>query len=166
MITPATSHVVASVTATRRSAGAGGGSGSVTAGLADEAVMVWIGVHIVRTDQLAETSFSVSKIGSTGPTFCARFATCFGALVRIDPTAEAFVDAMMAQTSTASTAPDEVVMGDYSGFEFDHSVEGDVTFGACDGGKFCVHSDSADECGCWYSTKEERETLPSGRPER
>ena len=49
-----------------------------------------------------------------------------GALVQIDPTAEAFVDAMTAQTSTVSTPAVEVMVGDYSGFEFDHSVESDV----------------------------------------
>ena len=57
-----------------------------------------------------------------------------GALVEIDPTAEAFVDAMTAQTSTVSTPPVEVVVGDYSGFEFDHAVESDVDITACDGG--------------------------------
>ncbi|MFY9636128.1 MAG: hypothetical protein WAL27_15510, partial [Cellulosimicrobium cellulans] len=49
-----------------------------------------------------------------------------GALVKPDPSAKAFVDAMTAQTSTASTPPVEVVVGDYSGFEFDHAVEGAV----------------------------------------
>ena len=81
-----------------------------------------------------------------------------GALVQVDPTAEAFVDAMTAQTSTVSTPPVEVVVGDYSGLEFDHSVESDVDITDCDGGKFCVHSDRAQECGRWYSDPGERET--------
>ncbi len=81
-----------------------------------------------------------------------------GALVEVDPSAEAFVDAMTAQTSTASTPPVEVVVGDYSGFEFDHSVEGNVDITACDGGKFCVHSEMSYECTRWYSSVAERET--------
>lgn len=80
------------------------------------------------------------------------------ALVPVGPTAEAFVDAMTAQTSTASTAPVEVMVGDYSGFEFDHSVEGDTDIRACDTGRLCIHSDRARECGRWYSYPSERET--------
>ena len=81
-----------------------------------------------------------------------------GALVEVDPSAEAFVEAMAAQKSTASTPPVDVVVGDYSGFEFDHSVEGDVDITACDGGKFCIHSESLYDCSRWYSTQNERET--------
>lgn len=80
------------------------------------------------------------------------------ALVKLDPSAEAFVEAMTAQTSTASTPPVKVVLGDYSGFEFDHSVEGDVDITACDRGKFCIHSEFSNECSRWYSTQNERET--------
>ena len=80
------------------------------------------------------------------------------ALVKLDPSAEAFVEAMTAQTATASTPPVEVVVGDYSGFEFNHSVEGAVDITACDGGKFCIHSESLYECSRWYSTQNERET--------
>jgi hypothetical protein len=81
-----------------------------------------------------------------------------GALGEVGPSAEAFVDAMTAQTSTASTQPVEVVVGDYPGFEFDHSIEGDVDITACDRDKFCLHSDFSNECTRWYSTQEERET--------
>lgn len=81
-----------------------------------------------------------------------------GALVEVGPSADAFVDAMTAQTSTASTPPREVVVGDYSGFEFDHSVKGDVDITACDRGKFCIHSDFSNECTRWYSSAAERET--------
>ena len=49
-------------------------------------------------------------------------------------------------------------MGDYSGLEFDHSVESDVDITDCDGGKFCVHSDLAQTCGRWYSDPGEHET--------
>ena len=58
-----------------------------------------------------------------------------GTLVQIDPTAGAFVDAMTAQASTVSTPPVKVVVGDYSGFEFDYAVESDVDFTDCDGGR-------------------------------
>ncbi len=81
-----------------------------------------------------------------------------GALVPVDRTAEAFVDAMTAQTSTRSTAAKEVAVGDYPSLEFDHSVESGVDITDCDGGKFCVHSDRALECGRWYSDRGERET--------
>ncbi|MGY2742888.1 hypothetical protein [Arthrobacter sp. UYCu723] len=81
-----------------------------------------------------------------------------GALVEVNPSAKAFVDAMTAQTSTSSTPPVEVVVGDYSGVEFDHSVEGDVDIKACDNGQFCVHSEYSNLCTRWYSTAAERET--------
>ncbi len=82
-----------------------------------------------------------------------------GALVQVDPTAEAFVDAMTAQASTVSTPPIKVMMGDYSGFEFDLAVKSDVDITDCDGGKFCINSELADDCyGREYRTVGERET--------
>jgi hypothetical protein len=69
-----------------------------------------------------------------------------GALVQIDPTAEAFVDAMTAQASTVTTPAVAVVMGGYSGFEFDYAVESDVDITDCDDGMFCFYSDSAQAC--------------------
>ena len=83
-----------------------------------------------------------------------------GALVQIEPTAEALVDAMTAQTSSLTTPPVEVVVGDYSGFEFDYAVESDVDFTTCHGGRFCVYSDSAQDCspGRVYAREGERET--------
>lgn len=82
-----------------------------------------------------------------------------GALVQIDPTAEAFVDAMTAQASTVSTPPVEVTVGDYSGFEFDHAAESDVEITDCDGAKLCITSDSAQDCnGRDYLTVGHRET--------
>ncbi len=75
-----------------------------------------------------------------------------GALVQVDPTAEALVDAMTAQASTVSTPPVKVTVGDYSGFEFGHAAESDVDFTACDSGKICIWSDSAQDCnGRQYS---------------
>ena len=82
-----------------------------------------------------------------------------GALVQIDPTAEAFVDAMAAQASTVTTPAVEVVGGDYSGFEFDHAAESDVDFTNCHGGKVCVYADFAQDCnGSAYQTVGHRET--------
>jgi hypothetical protein len=82
-----------------------------------------------------------------------------GTLVEIAPTAEAFVDAMTAQASTVTTPPVKVMVGDYSGFEFDHAAESDVDFPACDGGKLCIISDSAQDCnGRLYTTRGERAT--------
>ncbi|AFR30176.1 hypothetical protein [Arthrobacter sp. Rue61a] len=81
-----------------------------------------------------------------------------GALVKIDPSVKDFVDALTAQTSTASTPPVKVKVGDYSGFEFDHFVKGDVDIAACDRGKFCIHSEFSNECTRWYSSAAERET--------
>lgn len=82
-----------------------------------------------------------------------------GALVQVDPTAEAFVDAMTAQASTVSTPPVKVVVGDYSGVEFDYAVESGVEFSDCDGGKFCVYSGSAQNCDeRVYGDEGERET--------
>ncbi|WP_425455786.1 hypothetical protein [Arthrobacter crusticola] len=80
------------------------------------------------------------------------------ALVEVDPSAQAFVDAMAAQTSTASTPPVEVRVGDYSGFEFDHSVEDAVDITACDDDKICPRSESSNYCTRWYSSVAERET--------
>ena len=82
-----------------------------------------------------------------------------GALVQIDPSAEAFVDAMTAQTSTVTTRPVKVMVGDYSGFEFDHAAESDVDIPGCDGRALCVNSDWAHQCGRAYPTLgEARET--------
>ena len=81
-----------------------------------------------------------------------------GALVHLDPTVEAFVDAMTAQTSAVSTTPVQVAVGDYTGLEFDHSVESGVDIPECDRGRLCIHSDQAQECARWYSDRGERET--------
>ena len=86
-----------------------------------------------------------------------------GALVQIDPTAEAFVDAMTAQASTVSTPPVKVMVGDYSGFEFDYAAESDVDITGCDGQRggrwLCANSDLADICnGRGYSESGRRAT--------
>ena len=90
-----------------------------------------------------------------------------GTLVQVDPTAGAFVDAMTAQASTVSTPPGKVVVGDYSGFEFDHAVESDVDITDCDGGRIMhllgfgagLQRTLVHRCG-------RARNLPSGRPER
>lgn len=81
-----------------------------------------------------------------------------GALADVGPSAEAFVNAMAAQSSTASTPPAKIMVGDYSGFEFDHSVEGSVDINACDGSKLCIHSGSRYDCSRWYLSQNEHET--------
>jgi hypothetical protein len=81
-----------------------------------------------------------------------------GALADVGPSVEAFIKAMAAQSSTASTPPVKVMVGDYSGFEFDHSVEGSVDFNACDGGKLCIHAIHTQGCSRLYSTQNEHET--------
>jgi hypothetical protein len=82
-----------------------------------------------------------------------------GALLQIDPTAEAFVDAMTAQASTVSTPPVEVTVGDYPGFEFDYAAESDVDLTACDVGELCLYSGSAQDCdGRLYPHAEVRMT--------
>ena len=58
-----------------------------------------------------------------------------GAIVEVDPSPEAFVDAMAAQTSTVTTPAVEITVGGYSGLEFDHSVESDVDITDCDEAK-------------------------------
>ena len=81
-----------------------------------------------------------------------------GALVQIDPTVEAFVDAMTAQTSTVTTPAVKVMVGGFPGLEYDHSVESDVDINDCDEGKICLHSDSANNCGRWHSRVTAHET--------
>lgn len=80
------------------------------------------------------------------------------ALVEVEPSAEAFVTALTAQTSTVSTTPVEVAVGDYPGLEFDHSAKSPINANDCDGDKICVHSEEPSECTRWYSTDTERET--------
>lgn len=84
--------------------------------------------------------------------------TWMGALSDVGPSVEAFVKAMAAQWPTASTPPVKVMVGNYSGFEFDHYVEGSVNFSTCNGGKLCIHSTSNIGCSRWYLTQNERET--------
>ncbi|GAA3272990.1 hypothetical protein AAU01_28210 [Paenarthrobacter aurescens] len=81
-----------------------------------------------------------------------------GALADVGPADWAFIRAMAAQSSTASTPPVKVMVGDYPGFEFHHSVEGDVDVNACDGGQLCIHARHTQGCSRLYSTQNEHET--------
>ena len=88
------------------------------------------------------------------------------ALVQIDPTAEAFVEAMAAQKSTVTSPAVEVMVGDYAGFEFGHAAKSDVDATNCDDNVICMHSDVAQDCtGTAYETVALARNLPSGRPE-
>ena len=74
---------------------------------------------------------------------------------------------MTAQASTVSTPAVEVMVGDYSGFEFDHAAESDVDFTDCDerhvmhllGFRAGLQRKTVRNCG-------RARNLPSGRPER
>jgi hypothetical protein len=81
-----------------------------------------------------------------------------GAIVEVDPSTEAFADAMAAQTSTVTTPAVEIMLGEFAGLEFDHSVESDVDIDDCDEGKICLHSDSANNCARYHSSVIEQET--------
>lgn len=82
-----------------------------------------------------------------------------GALVEFDPSPEAFADVMAAQTSSETTPPIEVDMGDYSGLEFDYGVESDVDLIHCDQGRLCLWADSgASQCTRVHGSMSERET--------
>jgi hypothetical protein len=81
------------------------------------------------------------------------------ALVQIDPTAEAFVEAMAAQKSTVTSRAVEVMVGDYAGLEFGHAARSDVDATNCDDNVICMHSDVAQGCtGTAYATVAWRET--------
>ncbi|MEW9872720.1 hypothetical protein [Arthrobacter sp. HS15c] len=84
--------------------------------------------------------------------------TWMGALADVGPSVEAFIRAMAAQSSTASSPPAKVTVGNYSGFEFDNSVEGDVDINACDADRLCIYSENRFTCTHGYSTRGERET--------
>jgi hypothetical protein len=82
-----------------------------------------------------------------------------GTLVAIDPTPEAYAAAMVAQTSTETTSPVEVTMGDYSGLEFHYSVESDVDITRCTVEHICLFASVGDaDCGRVYSAITEHET--------
>jgi hypothetical protein len=81
-----------------------------------------------------------------------------GTLEKVDPSPEAFADAMAAQTSTATTPPVEVKVGGYSGLEFDYSIESDVDITECDESHICLWSEGPDNCSRWAEAVTEHET--------
>jgi hypothetical protein len=81
-----------------------------------------------------------------------------GALADSGPSAKAFIDAMAAQSSTASTPAAKILVGNYSGFEFDHTVEGNVDITACDGSGLCIHSEDTQRCSSGYRNQNQHET--------
>ena len=100
------------------------------------------GTGLGKDDRISRMTWNASVLFEPATLVPTDACAWKGALVQIDPTAEAFVDAMTAQASSVSTPPVKVVVGDYPGFEFDYAVEPNVDFTDCDGGKFCVYSDS------------------------
>ena len=79
-------------------------------------------------------------------------------LVPVEPSPAAFATAMAAQSSTETTPPEEIVMGDYSGLEFDYAVENGVDITACGEERLCLYSDLEDTCSRVYGEKSEHET--------
>ncbi|SFS01110.1 hypothetical protein SAMN04487846_1439 [Microbacterium sp. cf046] len=81
-----------------------------------------------------------------------------GTLTAVPPTVDGFADALAAQVSTTATAATEVAVGEYSGVEFDLSVEGVESLDDCSGSKICIHSENS-SCTRWYhASVAQRET--------
>ena len=81
-----------------------------------------------------------------------------GTLAEIGPAIADFTDALAAQTSTTMTAPGQITKDDYSGVEFDYSVEGVAGLEDCSSAKICIHSEGP-SCTRWYnSSVAQRET--------
>ena len=89
-----------------------------------------------------------------------------GAIVEVDPSPEAFAAAMAAQTSTVTTPAVEIMVGGFSGLEFDHSVESDLDITDCDEEKICLHSDSAHQLRALALLCDRARDIQGGRPER
>lgn len=74
-----------------------------------------------------------------------------GTITEVAPSVEGFADALAAQSSTTTTNPAEVTMGDYSGVQFDFSVEGVADLADCSDSKICIHS-AGTYCTRWYNS--------------
>lgn len=81
-----------------------------------------------------------------------------GALAEVDPSPEAFAEAMVAQTSTETTDPVRVMVGDFSALEFDHWVANDIDISTCDEAHICLHTYQANACDRWHDSVNEHET--------
>ncbi len=76
----------------------------------------------------------------------------------VEPTIEGFVDALVAQKSTTTTTPVEVMVGDFRTLEFDYRVEDGVDDSNCRAHHVCVYAEEPSDCARWYIDVAERET--------
>lgn len=76
----------------------------------------------------------------------------------VEPSIEGFVDALVAQKSTTTSTPTEVMVGDHRALEFDYAVEPGVKSGDCRAGHVCVYAETPDDCSSWYMSVLQRET--------
>ncbi|MCU1425201.1 MAG: hypothetical protein JWM51_1492 [Microbacteriaceae bacterium] len=68
------------------------------------------------------------------------------AMVEVEASRKAYVAAMTAQSAMVTTSPVEVTVGDYTGVEFDRSVEDGVDIASCDHALICIWSERRDAC--------------------
>jgi len=80
-----------------------------------------------------------------------------GTLTEVDRSVAGFTDAMAAAAATATTAPVEVMSGDFQGVEFDLSVESDVAIDDCSQSHVCIHG-SGNHCSRYYNAVDISET--------
>jgi hypothetical protein len=115
------------------------------------------GWGVLKADEAGEGQVFVNFLSPTAvPTDACRWR---GTFVDVDPSPEAYAEAMAAQASTRTTDPVEVAVGEYSGFEFDYAVEDDVDFALCDEQRICLFADGgADTCTRVHGGRDERET--------
>jgi hypothetical protein len=76
----------------------------------------------------------------------------------VEPSIEGFVDALVAQKSTTTSVPTEVMVGDYRALEFDYSVESGIENQDCRAGHVCVYAETPGDCASWYMSVLQRET--------
>jgi hypothetical protein len=82
-----------------------------------------------------------------------------GTFIDVEPSPEAYVDAMAAQTSSQTTPPVEITVGEYSGYEFDYAVESGVDITTCDEARLCLFADGGmTQCTRTHEHPSERET--------
>jgi hypothetical protein len=82
-----------------------------------------------------------------------------GTFAEFEPTPEAFAGVMAAQTSTETSPPVPITMGDYAGVEYDYWIESGVDPLDCDTERLCLWAtDGYSECTRGYEHPTERET--------
>jgi len=79
-------------------------------------------------------------------------------LAEVEPTVQAFADALAAQSSTTTTAPVDVAVGDYAGVEFDLSVDSGIDIADCASSHICIHSETSGHCTRYYQSVDRGET--------